>query len=148
VRDLLVASSERVLRSLSGYLRVMEGSFPPGPRSWSRTLRAGPTTAAEARWFLWEALKDQDVSADMADAALLTTEAASNAARHGKEPIELSISLEEEGLRVSVFDQGLGFDPHEEITRSRGSGVNLIERLSTDWGVDRSEDGTEVWFRI
>jgi anti-sigma regulatory factor (Ser/Thr protein kinase) len=123
----------------------MEGSLPPG-RTWSRTLRAGPTTAAEARWFLWEALKDRDVSVNMDDAVLLTSEAVSNAARHGKEPIELSISLEED-LRVSVFDHGPGFDPDAE-TLGRRFGVTLIDRLSSDWGVDRKDDGTEVWFRL
>jgi hypothetical protein len=119
--------------ALRGYLQVMEGSLPPEPRSWSRTLQAGPATAAEARWFLWQVLNDQDLSVNnMDDAALLTTEVASNAARHGKEPIELSITLEDEGLRVSVFDQGPGFDPEDEAIRGHGFGVNLIERLSSE----------------
>ena len=83
----------------------------------------------------------------MGDAALLTTEVASNAARHGKEPIELSITLGD-GLRVSVFDHGSGFDPEDQTIRSGGWGVNLIEQLSSEWGVDRTEAGTEVWFRI
>jgi serine/threonine-protein kinase RsbW len=126
----------------------MEGSPPPGSRSWSRTLRAGPATAAEARWFLWEAPNDQDVSVNMDDAALLTTEVVSNAARHGREPIELSITLEDEGLRVSVFGQGPGFDPEDEAIRTGGWGVNLIEQLSSQWGVDRKDDGAEVWFRL
>jgi signal transduction histidine kinase len=34
-----------------------------------------------------------------------------DAARHGEEPIELSISLEDAGLRVAVLDHGQGFDP-------------------------------------
>jgi hypothetical protein len=42
---------------LSGQLLVMDGLPPPEPRSWSRTIRAGPATASEARWFLWGALK-------------------------------------------------------------------------------------------
>jgi anti-sigma regulatory factor (Ser/Thr protein kinase) len=133
---------------LRGYLRDMEGSGPPAPRSWSRTLRAGPTTVAEARWFLREALSDQDASVNMDDAALLATEVASNAIRYGKEPIEMSISLYGEGLRVSVFDRGPGFDPQDEAIRTGGWGVNLIERLSSDWGVDRTDEGTEVWFRL
>jgi anti-sigma regulatory factor (Ser/Thr protein kinase) len=124
-------------------------SLPPHePRSWSRRLPAGPTTATEARWFVREALKDQDATIDLDAAALLTTEVASNAARHGSEPIELSVRLEQEGLRISVHDQGPGFDPSDENTRGSGWGVKLVEELSSDWGVEQRDEGTEVWFKI
>ncbi len=124
----------------------------PGERQgpWSRELRAGPDTAAEARWFLWEVLRDRQEAVDLDVAALLTTELASNAARHGSErpgsPIEVSVSLQEEGLRVSVHDQGPGFDPDDE--NARGWGVKLVEALSSDWGLERGDRGTEVWFEI
>ena len=123
---------------------------PKGERSWSHTLPAGPRTGAEARWFLSEALQDQDVDIDVDAAKLLTTEVASNAARHGKEPIELSIELEESDLRVSVFDHGPGFDPATlpGPGDTGGSGVPLLRELSSEWGVDRRDDGMEVWFRI
>ena len=123
---------------------------PPGePRAWARTLPAGPRTGAEARWFLSEALEDEDVDIDFDAAKLLTTEVATNAARHGKEPIELSIELDED-LRVSVFDHGPGFDPAtlSGPTETGGRGISLVRELSSEWGVDRKEDGTEVWFRI
>jgi anti-sigma regulatory factor (Ser/Thr protein kinase) len=121
---------------------------PASRRSWSTALRAGPTTSSEARWFLLEALRDEDVASDVGDAALLATEVASNAAHHGREPIEIGITLEDEGLRVSVFDRGPGFDPTDEAVRTTGSGINLIEALASEWGVDRTDDGTDVWFRI
>jgi anti-sigma regulatory factor (Ser/Thr protein kinase) len=119
-------------------------------RSWSRTLPAGPRTGAEARWFLSEALQGEDVDIDFDAARLLTTEVATNAARHGKEPIELSIELEEQDLRVSVFDHGEGFDPATLTgpTETGGRGISLVRELSSEWGVERKEDGTEVWFRI
>ena len=127
----------------------MEGSPPPEPRTWTRVLPAGPTTAAEARWFLWDALNDQDLSTDMGDVTLLTSEVASNAAKHGKEPIDLTVSLEDpEGLRVSVFDRGGGFDREEALAQDRWHGIHLVDELSLEWGVDRRDDGTEVWFRI
>jgi anti-sigma regulatory factor (Ser/Thr protein kinase) len=120
---------------------------PQPPRS--KQLAAGPRTSAEARWFLWEALRNQDVMTnDLYDASLLTTEIASNAARHGREPIKVNVSLEEDGLRVSVDDQGSGFDPTDETTRGKGWGVKLVEALSSDWGVEPRHDGTEVWFKI
>ena len=83
----------------------------PMPRSKSKELRAGPRTPEEARLFLAEALETFDVDVDGDAAHLLTSEIASNAVRHGKEPIDVSVSVEDAGLRVSVFDRGGGFDP-------------------------------------
>lgn len=115
-------------------------------RRRSRELPAGPDTAREARWFLLDALREREQPVDVETAALLTSEVAANAARHGKEPIELSVTLEDRGLRVSVFDRGPGFDPGEEGLR--GTGITLIETLSSDWGAHQTESGTEVWFRV
>ena len=114
----------------------------------SIVLPAGPHTSSEARLFLMEALKDHDVTVDVGTAALLTGELASNAARHGGEPIGMSVSIEHDGLRVSVQDEGPGFDPTDEDIRSSGLGVRLIEALASDWGVEKDEKGTEVWFKI
>jgi hypothetical protein len=47
-----------------------------------------------------------------------------------------------------VHDQGPGFDPRDENTRGSGWGVKLVEELSSDWGVERRDEGTEVWFKI
>lgn len=130
---------------------------PGAPRSRSRELRAGPRTASEARSFLSAALDSFGVDAERDTAILLTSEIASNAARHGKEPIDISVSVEEEGLRVSIFDRGEGFDPGE-LSFDQGSGtepwpvggwgLQVVENLSSDWGVKLRDDGTEVWFRL
>ena len=133
------------------------GSAPGTPRSRSRELRAGPRTSAEARSFLSAAIEGFDVDVDRDTVNLLISELASNAARHGKEPIDVSISVEEEGLRVSVFDRGAGFDP-EELAFDRDSsvdpwteggwGLRVVDNLSSEWGVKRRDEGTEVWFRL
>jgi anti-sigma regulatory factor (Ser/Thr protein kinase) len=129
------------------------GLLPDPPRSRSKEFRAGPKTAAEARLFLSEAVQSFGVEVDEDAAALMTSEIASNAIRHGKEPIDVSISAEEQGLRVSVLDRGSGFDA-EELRFDRGleieggRGLRIVHALSSDWGVERSEDATEVWFRL
>jgi anti-sigma regulatory factor (Ser/Thr protein kinase) len=115
-------------------------------RSWSQTLPAAPTTATEARWFLREVAEEQDLGIDLYAAALLTTEIAANAARHGSEPFGLRIGLEEEGLRVAVHDHGPGFDPDEAL--GNGYGLSLVQQLASEWGVERGADETEVWFRL
>jgi phosphoserine phosphatase RsbU/P len=133
------------------------GQEPDPPRSISKELRAGPRTPEEARLFLSQALEGFDVDVDIAAARLLTSEIASNAVQHGEEPIDVSVSVEEEGLRVSVFDRGSGFDPGDlrfdedmspEAWAEDGRGLKLVHALSSDWGVERSAEGTEVWFRL
>jgi anti-sigma regulatory factor (Ser/Thr protein kinase) len=131
------------------------GLVPDSPRSRSKELRAGPTTATEARLFISEAMESFKVDVDKDAAQLLTSEIASNAVRHGKEPIDVSMSVEEPGLRVSVFDRGSGFD-RDDLRFDQGlsleaegrRGLQLVHALSSDWGVERSDDGTEVWFRL
>lgn len=125
------------------------GSASDRQRSWSRTLRAGATTAAEARWFLYEVVEDLDPNVDVLAAALLTTELASNAARHGKEPIEVNITRADPEVRVSVMDHGVGFDRKSGRKQATdGWGMKLVGALSSDWGVGETDSGTEVWFRI
>lgn len=133
------------------------GSAPGTPRSRSTELRAGPRTSAEARSFLSAAIESFDVDVDRDTVHLLISELASNAARHGKEPIDVNISVEEEGLRVSVFDRGAGFDPEEvgfdrdfspDPSAEGGWGLRVVDNLSSEWGVKRRDEGTEVWFRL
>jgi anti-sigma regulatory factor (Ser/Thr protein kinase) len=131
------------------------GREPEPPRSKSKELRAGPTTPEEARLFLSEALESFGVDLDTDAIRLLTSEIASNAVRHGKEPIDLNVSVEEEGVRVSVFDRGSGFDPDQlrldqglSPETEGGRGLQLVQNLSSEWGVERHDEGTEVWFRL
>jgi hypothetical protein len=91
-----------------------------GSQSWIRVLPAGSRTVAEARSFLSGVLKELDAETDAFAATLLISEVANNAARHGKEPMVVIISVEGCGLRASVFDHGVGFDPGEQVSRSSG----------------------------
>jgi len=53
------------------------------------------------------------------------------------------------GVHVDVFDPGPGFDV-EQLHGPRpegGWGLWLLDRLSTDWGVERG-DVTQVWFEL
>jgi hypothetical protein len=88
-----------------------------------------------------EALGAEDVPVDAAAAALLTAAVASNAWRHGQEPLEVSVAIEDHGVRVSVFDRGQAFDPADPAIRRRGAGINLLDRLSSEWGVEPKDNG-------
>ena len=84
---------------------------------------------------------------------LLTSEVVSNAVEHGPPEGAITVVARRDGagFRVEVTDQGAGqpiVRPFE-VTRHRGRGMQLVARLSTEWGVrpDRGR-GTSVWFVV
>lgn len=107
---------------------------------------AGPRAARRAltRWSA-ERL-DREV---LADAQLLVTEIATNAVLHGKGPITLHATLDDERLRVEVADEGPGFVRtlrSERVDRLGGWGLEFVEEMSWRWGV--REDSTHVWIEL
>lgn len=128
-----------------------------------------PTTdaPAQARSALRAALHDDD-RFDVA--ALGLSELVTNALMHGRsrgggadEPIELRIATEADRLRIAVRDTGGGFDAADSDARRRdrtrtrmagerpaegGWGLEIVAAIAADWGVERSVDGTIVWFAL
>ena len=53
-------------------------------------------------------------------------------------------------VRLSVRDPGPGFEPpgRGDPTRERHWGLHLVRRLSSGWGIERTELGTEVWAQM
>lgn len=84
--------------------------------------------------------------------ALLTTEAVTNAIRHGPADgeVEVSFTRRRDALRVTVRDQS----PAAPVIRGAGPGspdgrgVMLIDHLSTRWGVDHGPGTKAVWFEV
>lgn len=85
--------------------------------------------------------------------ALLTTEATTNAVRHGPPGGEVRLELRRRGnrVRVSVRDASPS-DPvvkHVGPSAAGGRGVMLIDTLADDWGVVHEPGGTKVvWFDV
>jgi anti-sigma regulatory factor (Ser/Thr protein kinase) len=97
-------------------------------------------------WFLPE----QELDA----AVLLASELVTNAVRHGRPDITLSIRTTPDTLRVAVHDQGAAFTSGTaELvlpTQDSGRGLIIVAALATTWGVAPSEDpqGKSVWFEL
>ena len=119
-----------------------------------RFVPSRPAVFGEARRFVRETATAKAPRHVVDDATLLASELVTNAVRHtggsSDDPIELSLTVDPATLRVSVRDRGPGFDPRELRARSEvgGWGLDLVERLSSRWGVDRHPDASEVWFEI
>jgi anti-sigma regulatory factor (Ser/Thr protein kinase) len=120
----------------------------------SQVVPSRPAAFVEARRFVKETVAPATPTQVLDDAMLLTSELVTNAVRHAghtsDDPIELTVSVDDDVLRVSVRDRGPGFDPSEVPVRSEegGWGLNLVRRLSSRWGVTPADDGTDVWFEI
>jgi two-component sensor histidine kinase len=83
--------------------------------------------------------------------SLLASEVVSNAVRHagmdGGEPIVFFARVGPDQVHIEVADRGPGFDP-EIRHRTSGFGLRLVDKLASDWGVERTGRGCRVWFEV
>ncbi|MFC8358612.1 ATP-binding protein [Streptomyces griseorubiginosus] len=92
------------------------------------------------------------------DSLLVVSELVSNAFGHGRAPVRLSLTLQDQGggqvLRIQVTDTGSGFDA--ELVRARwrhpsfrlgtrGRGLLLVDALCARWGERDDRTGHTVW---
>lgn len=116
-----------------------------------------PARVAEIRAFVASFLSDLRAPVeDAAEFLLAVSEAAANAARHGRRPegrSELRVRCSARGERVvvSVTDDGAGLDPARlqrtelpDRFASGGRGLFLMHSLSDDVDIDSSPAGTTV----
>ena len=88
---------------------------------------------------------------NMAKLRLLVTELVANSVRHARgTPIDVTVDVHPDVVRVDVSDGGEGFDPPESADpnplKSSGWGLFLVRRIATRWGAE-SATGT-VWFEL
>jgi two-component sensor histidine kinase len=80
---------------------------------------------------------------------LLVSELVTNGIVHGRDHDDGSIMLDlglNSTLRFAVVDHGPGFPTRAALDRDGGWGLRLVERLADRWGVERTREGTRVWF--
>ncbi len=101
-----------------------------------------------ARRALRSACADRVESELLIDAELLVSELATNALLHGRGNIKLRAAIDEQRLWAAVIDEGGGFDDslrERKSDRIGGWGLDLVDVLSSSWGV---EDSSKVWFEL
>jgi anti-sigma regulatory factor (Ser/Thr protein kinase) len=119
-------------------------------------LAGGPYAVTASRLAL-AGLEDRLDPNVLFDIRLLVSELVTNCVKHGavgpEESIVLTVDLGDQRVRVSVADQGPGFEqpetPVSEAAAEAGSGwgLFLVDQLSDGWGVERNA-GATVWFEL
>lgn len=119
------------------------------------TLPATPASARRARHFLAETLERWCVGTGVVDkATLLTSELVTNAVRHGRGLVRLTVRRRAPSVRVEVHDDGPALPALSEVDEvdeaaESGRGLRLVDTLATRWGTERvPHDGKDVWFEL
>ena len=113
-------------------------------------LSADPVSARKARQFVVSTLLGWDVEHLIDTASLLTSELVTNAVMHANSDIELRLAKEVDLIRFEVEDHGTGqpVARHPAAEETSGRGLNLVDTLSSAWGVDHVRSGKAVWFEL
>src|SRR3954469_25880000 len=113
-------------------------------------LAGGPYAVTAARLALADLESQLDTSVAF-DVRLLVSELVTNSVQHAavaaEESIVLEVAIGDERVRVTVRDEGPGFEPPASPPpedADAGWGLFLVEQLADSWGVD----GKTVWFEI
>ncbi|GHH73579.1 ATP-binding protein [Kitasatospora indigofera] len=134
----------------------------PPPRLQHCELAADPLAPGRLRGWITAQLTDWQLPHLVDDLALIATELATNALRHGGTAALATLSLTgpDQGprtVRLEVQDSGPGFDPRECVPAAGssgtadscgGRGLLLVAALSTAWGTLNSGAGQLVWAEV
>jgi anti-sigma regulatory factor (Ser/Thr protein kinase) len=115
-------------------------------------LAGGPYAVTAARLALADLEAQLDASVAF-DVRLLVSELVTNSVQHAsvaaEDSIVLVVSINDESVRVTVSDDGPGFEPPASpppADADAGWGLFLVEQLADSWGVGEGSKG--VWFEI
>jgi len=146
----LMIEAQELRDENAGLLRRLE--LVTGDRM-EATIPTGPAAPATARAALTRWLTDQVPLAVLEDARLLASELVTNSVQHAASSnggLRIAVQVARGALRVEVRDAGAeGTVAPRAPDRKDGGGfgLQLVDRLATRWGVQRSGD-TRVWFEM
>jgi anti-sigma regulatory factor (Ser/Thr protein kinase) len=116
-----------------------------------RAFPGAPESVPTARHFVSNAVAD--IPKEIADrAALMVSELATNAVRHGGSDFEVLVELTDDELYVEIADSGGGSPTVRRALPldASGRGLHIVESLSDKWGVRPATSGLGkiVWFTL
>jgi anti-sigma regulatory factor (Ser/Thr protein kinase) len=115
------------------------------------TLQMDAQAPSAARRFIQEASCPAHNASVLDDALLLISELVTNAVRYGAPPVTAEIEcVGTAGMRVRVTD-GSTQEPapkHADVLDENGRGLELVDLVSAEWGVEQRAPGKAVWFAL
>ncbi|HVB26790.1 MAG TPA: ATP-binding protein [Mycobacteriales bacterium] len=130
-------------------------------RNAALTLPPTAIAAREGRTFATDQLAEWELLVAADTVRLLTSELVTNAARHARTDIELTLAVAEGSIEVGVADheprpprprhrRGTPLPPIEtpNWVSEAGRGLLIVDVLADEWGVEERRNGKQVWFRL
>jgi anti-sigma regulatory factor (Ser/Thr protein kinase) len=114
-------------------------------------LLGRPTSVRDARVFIGGTLANDGVEVSVIDVAkLLVSELVTNAVVHARGTIRLTVHTDAQWVQIEVEDQGHGRPVLRPPTKDQrdGRGLQMVDKLATDWGTERRATHKVVWFEI
>ena len=106
-----------------------------------------PASVRDARRLVAATLDASGVDPDIP--VVITSELATNALKHAETGFEVSVTVEDDAVRIEVQDGAGEVGVASDIAKDTGGlGLRLVERLSTEWGVESRGEGKAVWVRL
>jgi anti-sigma regulatory factor (Ser/Thr protein kinase) len=112
-----------------------------------RTFAPTLSAARVARRFVAAALRALGEEELTIGAALITSELATNAIKHGRSPFTVTVSPTGSTIEIAVRDasaSGPRLRP-SDASRVGGRGIALVAAIAADWGTRTEPDGKAVW---
>ncbi|GIN04143.1 hypothetical protein Pve01_58010 [Planomonospora venezuelensis] len=118
-------------------------------RNWSHgtTLEATPISAAGARAFVSHHLVDHRLTFLVEPVRLVVSELATNALVHGRTPFVVTLSREDDTVRVTVSDESAWITTSvpDQALPAGGRGLRIVNVISRDWGIITGVRSKTVW---
>lgn len=137
---------------LTSALAALLTSPGPADRPRRRIFPGDPAQVGHARRFVQQALAAYRAATD---AALLTSELATNAIQHTATgqggTFEVIVCQRPATIRIAVLDQGSLTIPEpapDEGLQISGRGLTLVDTLARQWGQQGNQHGRAVWFEL
>lgn len=120
----------------------------PGDRTTGNMSYACDTASvASARHRTVQQLAEWGLSGYSEAASILVTELAANAVRHAHSDFGLELSHGERVVHIVVSDKSAEPPVRQRSTPGSrsGFGLNIVNKLSSEWGWELEEHGKRVW---
>jgi anti-sigma regulatory factor (Ser/Thr protein kinase) len=110
-----------------------------------------PSSVAQARQFANAVLEAGGATEDAWPVAQVVSELATNAVVHAGTPFVLSISHDDQHIRVAVTDgRPLARASVRRLSNetTTGRGLRMVQTLGQAWGVDQTDAAKTVWCEL